>query len=106
MIGDASATTQPKAGHIANQEAKVCADAITRAFAGLPPYPSPVTNSACFSPITQDTASWLTVVYGYDALSRTMKPVGGAATEARSATKDNYEDMFKWFSALITETFT
>ena len=35
VIGDASATNQPKAGHIANQEAKVCADAIIRAFAGL-----------------------------------------------------------------------
>ena len=30
VIGDASATTQPKAGHIANQEAKICADAIVR----------------------------------------------------------------------------
>ena len=31
VIGDASATTQPKAGHIGNQEGKVCADAILRA---------------------------------------------------------------------------
>jgi len=30
VIGDSSATTQPKAGHIANQEAKVCADAHRR----------------------------------------------------------------------------
>lgn len=105
VIGDASATSQPKAGHIANQEAKVCADAITRALRGQAPDPAPVTNSACFSPITRDTASWLTAIYAYDPASRTMKPVGGAATEARSASKDNYEDMFKWFNALMTETF-
>ena len=34
VIGDAAATTQPKAGHIANQEAKVCADALARIFGG------------------------------------------------------------------------
>ena len=30
VLGDASATTQPKAGHVANSEAKVCADALVR----------------------------------------------------------------------------
>ena len=59
IIGDASQTTQPKAGHIANQEAKVCADAIIRAFQNQQPDPDPVTNSACFSPITNTTASCL-----------------------------------------------
>ena len=39
VIGDASATTQPKAGHIANQEAKVCADAIVRLMSGQQPDP-------------------------------------------------------------------
>jgi hypothetical protein len=37
VIGDSSATTQPKAGHIANQEAKVCADALVRSFSGEQP---------------------------------------------------------------------
>ena len=31
VIGDSASSGQPKAGHIANQEAKLCADAITRA---------------------------------------------------------------------------
>ena len=53
VLGDSSATTQPKAGHIANQEAKVCADALTRIFAGGVPDQAPVTNSACFSTITR-----------------------------------------------------
>jgi sulfide dehydrogenase [flavocytochrome c] flavoprotein subunit len=60
VLGDASATTQPKAGHIANQEAKVCADALVRIFAGGAPDPAPVTNSACYSTITMNKASWLT----------------------------------------------
>lgn len=106
VIGDASATTQPKAGHIANQEAKVCADAITRLLSGGKPDPAPVTNSACYSPITRETASWLTVVYAYDPVTRSMVAVPGAAGEAISPSKDNYEEMGKWFTTLMSDTFS
>ena len=105
VIGDASATTQPKAGHIANQEAKVCADAILRLFSGLAPDPSPHTNSACYSPITFETASWLTVNFAYDPVSRTMVPVPASAGEAAVRSKDNFEEMNKWFTALMGDTF-
>ena len=105
VIGDASATTQPKAGHIANQEAKTCADAIVRLLAGRSPDPSPITNSACYSPITADTASWLTAVFAYDPVSRTMQPVPGAAGEAAARSQDNYNEMFKWFNTLMEDSF-
>jgi hypothetical protein len=105
VIGDASATTQPKAGHIANQEAKVCADAIVRLLGGLQPDPSPVTNSACYSPITADTASWLTAVFAYDPVTRTMQVVPGASGEANRPSKDNYEQMSKWFTTLMADSF-
>ena len=105
IIGDANGSTQPKAGHIANAEAKVCADAIVRILAGGSPDPSPVTNSACYSPITASTASWLTVVFGYDSATGTMKAMPGAAGEASSATRDNYDDMFVWFNNLMGDTF-
>jgi NADPH-dependent 2,4-dienoyl-CoA reductase/sulfur reductase-like enzyme len=105
VIGDASATTQPKAGHIANQEAKVCADAITRLLAGGSPDPAPVTNSACYSPITSTTASWLTVVYAYDPVSRTMVAVPGSSGEAGAPSNDNFEEMGKWFTTLMADTF-
>lgn len=106
IIGDSSATTQPKAGHIAVQEGKVCADAIVRSLKGLAPDPAPMTNSSCYTPITMSTASWLSVVYAYDPLSKTMKPVGGAATESASINADQYEEMDKWFKNLMTETFS
>ena len=106
IIGDSSATTQPKAGHIAVQEGKVCADAIVRSLKGQLPDASPVTNSSCYTPITMDTASWLSVVYGYDPVSKTMKPVGGSATESTYINQDQYEEMEKWFSNLMRETFS
>lgn len=107
VIGDSAASGQPKAGHIANQEAKLCADAITRALRGdLTLNPSPKTNSACYSPITSDTASWLTVVYGYDTVNNKMVAVPGAGPiEAAAATQDNFNDMKKWFATLMSDSF-
>jgi len=105
VIGDSAATTQPKAGHIANQEAKVCADAIIRAFKGLAPDPAPVTNSACYSPITATTASWLTAVFAYDPTTKTMKSVPGAFGEADKPSTKNMDQMKKWFTNLMTDSF-
>jgi NADPH-dependent 2,4-dienoyl-CoA reductase/sulfur reductase-like enzyme len=105
VIGDSQATGQPKSAHMANAQAKVCADAIIRAFAGLEPYASPKTNSACYSPITYDKASWLTVVFGYDPATKTMKAVPGTLTEAPSPTKDNFEQMGAWSANLFADTF-
>lgn len=105
VIGDAQATGQPKAGHIANSEAKVCADAILRSFDGVAPDPEPVTNSACFSPITFDTASWLTAVFRYDQETGSMKVVPESSGEARRPSRDSYEKMFAWSENLFADTF-
>jgi sulfide dehydrogenase [flavocytochrome c] flavoprotein subunit len=113
VIGDAAHTTQPKAGHIANQEAKVCADAIVRLFGGKQPDQSPMTNSSCYSPITQDTASWLTNVFTYDPflkdpvtqLPGIMKSTTGGNVEAAARSQDNYQDMIKWFNTLMADSF-
>lgn len=105
VIGDSQATGQPKAGHIANGEAKVCADAILRSFEGLPPDPAPSTNSACFSPITYDTASWLTVVFQYDPATRTMMAVPASRGEAPAPSRKNFSTMFDWAGNLFSDTF-
>ena len=114
IIGDASATTQPKAGHIANQEAKVCADAISRILSGGSPDPAPVTNSACYSTITMTQASWLTAVFQYNpawynpASSTTgpaMVPVAASSTASVGWNGDNFNEMGNWFNALMGDTF-
>ena len=105
VIGDASATTQPKAGHIANQEAKVCADAILRLLSGRAPDADPHTNSACYSPITADTASWLTANFAYDPLTKTMQPVPASSGEAAGRSAENFKEMQKWFTTLMGDSF-
>ena len=105
VIGDSSATPQPKAGHIANQEAKVCADALVRIFAGRPPDPSPVTNSACYSTITRTEAAWLNAVFQYDPASRTMQAVADSFAASAGWTRENFKEMDKWFDALMADSF-
>jgi sulfide dehydrogenase [flavocytochrome c] flavoprotein subunit len=115
VIGDAASCGMPKAGHVANQEAKICADAIVRLFSGGTPDPQPVANSACYSPITASTASWLTAVYQYDPMDSKMKVaasggqtlINGApatATEAGSINNENFKDMGTWFKTLMADT--
>jgi NADH dehydrogenase FAD-containing subunit len=105
VIGDSCSAGIPKAGHIGNQEGKTAADAIIRSLRGLAPDTDVVVNSACFSPITSATASWLTAVYRYDASVNGYKIVGTAPAEATNPTSENYEQMNIWFNTLMGETF-
>lgn len=112
VIGDAASCGLPKAGHVANQEAKICADAIVRALGGQQPDAAPVANSACFSPITASTASWLTAVYQYDATTRKMVvaanggvTAGAKATEAASISNENFRQMNTWFNTLMGDSY-
>lgn len=66
---------------------------------------NPITNSACFTPITKNTASWLSVVFRYDPATGTMQPTGNGVTESSGITSDNYEEMLSWFSNLMSDTF-
>ena len=105
VIGDSQASGQPKSGHMANAQAKICADAILRSFAGLELNATPTTNSACYSPITEKTASWLTAAFQYDPTTRSMKLVSEAFGEADKISGDNYEAMFKWADSLFGDSF-
>lgn len=105
IIGDAQGTGQPKAGHIANAEAKVCADAILRLLAGGQPYAAPMTNSACYTPVSADTAGWLTAVFAYNPVTGTMEIVPGSGGAAPAPSREHYEEMFDWADNLFADTF-
>ncbi len=112
VIGDAAQCGLPKAGHVGNQEAKICADAIVRILSGQSPDSAPVANSACYSPITASTASWLTAVYQYDVTTQSMKVAanggvlaGAAPTEAAAINSNNFKQMGTWFNTLMGDTY-
>lgn len=114
VLGDSSNSTGlPKAGHVANQGAKICAAAIINKFAGLPVEKGPVANSACFSPVSSTKASWLTAVYHYDTVQRKMvvktmsngKLVAADPVEAARPTAENFAQMKTWYRVLMDDTF-
>ena len=103
VIGDSQATNQPKAGHIANSEAKVCALAVLQLLSGGQPYNQPVTNSACYSPLSSTTATWLSGVYRYNATTQTMdlQVLKSAPTPSTSY----FSEMKDWAGNLFADTF-
>jgi NADPH-dependent 2,4-dienoyl-CoA reductase/sulfur reductase-like enzyme len=110
VIGDSQATKQPKSGHMANAQAKICADAIIRllegkAVADAARIASVATNSACFSPITLTEASWLTANYRYDPTTRGMTLAPGSLAESGGWSAGSYSKMLKWSNQLWADTF-
>jgi sulfide dehydrogenase [flavocytochrome c] flavoprotein chain len=114
VIGDAAKTSLPKAGHVGNQGAKICADAILRLFANQQPYATPTANSACFSPLSNNVASWLTAVYQYEQqadatwkyVARDQVSYATGATETNTPSTANFTKMNTWYKTLMTETFS
>jgi len=117
VIGDSNNSGQPKSGHMANAQAKVCADAIIRTIASKTTSEDFVhdparlknikTNSACYSPITYDEASWLTAVFAYETTENSMKLVTDSFATSHSPhwSNENFEDMFDWANSLFSNTF-
>lgn len=103
ILGDSQGTGQPKSGHMANSQAKVCADAIIRAFNGEDPDPAPTTSSACFSPITSTKASWLSASFQFDPTTASMKRVD--LGEAHEPTSDGFQQMYQWADNIFADSF-
>lgn len=80
ILGDSIQTApyMPKSGHMANQQAKVCAAAVIALLAGNTPDPVPVMNNTCCSFITDRDAVHVASVHQYDPGQKTMLPVSGA----------------------------
>lgn len=107
IIGDSHHSSQPKAGHIGNSEAKICADAVLRILSNNPLYQNPKTNSACYSPTSSTEASWLNAVYKYDAVNNNMVLVDSSYYPKSSPSSTyNYREMFKWSENLFADTFS
>ncbi len=108
VIGDSQNTNQPKSAHMANAQAKVCADAILRSLSGQPTDTAErlanlTTNSACYSPISKDKASWLTANFAYntDFDQMQLTHIG----EAENWSSENYKEMLVWASNLFADSF-
>ncbi|MFT4768294.1 MAG: sulfide dehydrogenase [flavocytochrome c] flavoprotein subunit [Glaciecola sp.] len=110
VIGDAQATGQPKSAHMANAQAKVCADAILRKASGSPTHSTErlanvTTNSACFSPVSFNEAAWLTAVFRYNQTAQAMELAPNSLGASEGWDRESYGDMYDWANNLFSDTF-
>jgi sulfide dehydrogenase [flavocytochrome c] flavoprotein subunit len=90
VIGDSIAAMLPKSAHLANSQAKVCANAIVSLMAGEAPDPQPVFANTCYSFVSDKLAMHIANVYRYDPAKKIMRPTeGGGVSERPSEQEGN-----------------
>jgi NADPH-dependent 2,4-dienoyl-CoA reductase/sulfur reductase-like enzyme len=96
VLGDAilAAPAMPKSGHIANQQAKVCAAAVVALLTDQPVNEQPMMNNTCYSFITDREAVHVTSVHRYDSQKKTMLAVEGSV--GVSAAPTELEGQYGW----------
>jgi NADPH-dependent 2,4-dienoyl-CoA reductase/sulfur reductase-like enzyme len=82
VIGDAVHAKLPKSGHMANQQAKVCAAAIASLFADQEPEQEPVFGNTCYSFVDDKQAMHVAKVYRYHKKSASMESMPGGGVSA------------------------
>jgi len=80
VLGDAivAAPAMPKSGHMANQQAKVCAAALIELLHGRQPSASPMLTNTCYSFVSDRQVIHVASVHRYDAAKKTMVTVAGS----------------------------
>ncbi|MGH8711056.1 MAG: NAD(P)/FAD-dependent oxidoreductase [Burkholderiales bacterium] len=96
VLGDAilAAPAMPKSGHIANQQAKVCAAAVVALLTDQPVNEQPMLNNTCYSFITDREVVHVASVHRYDSQKKTMLAVEGSV--GLSAAPNELEGQYGW----------
>jgi len=96
VLGDAtlSAPGMPKSGHMANQQAKVCAAAVVALLNGREPNPQPVMTNTCYSFVSDKEVIHVASVHQWNAGQATVIPVKGAG--GVSAARNELEGRYGW----------
>jgi sulfide dehydrogenase [flavocytochrome c] flavoprotein chain len=94
VIGDATASApgMPKSGFMANNHAKVLADAVVALLTGQPVNEAPILTNTCYSFVSDKEAVHVASVHKWNAEQKTVVPVAGAGglSAARSALEGAY----------------
>ncbi|HUH95062.1 MAG TPA: FAD/NAD(P)-binding oxidoreductase [Casimicrobiaceae bacterium] len=84
VVGDAlqPASLMPRSGHMANQQAKVCACAVLALLRGGVVNSAPVLTGACYSYLSELEVAHIASTLRYDAAVRTMVVAAGGSAAA------------------------
>ena len=106
LIGDSIAGSpgMPKSGHMANQQAKVCAAAVAALLADQPPVAQPIFANTCYSFVSDNEAAHVASVFRYSAEKRVMAAVKEATgvSERPSVAEAIYA--MAWASTIMSDT--
>ena len=98
VLGDATlpASAMPKSGHMAHDQARVCAAAIVALLNDRPPQPAPQMTSLCYSFVSPSEAVRLASTHRYDAAQKTMVQVKGSVSVSKMRSEQEASNAFRW----------
>jgi len=98
VLGDAiqPAPAMPKSGHMANQHAKVAANAIVCILTNVPYPQEPVIANTCYSFLDDKSVVHVSSVHRYDGAKKTMEPVAGAGGLSPGPSEIEGQYAFAW----------
>lgn len=108
VLGDATlpASAMPKSGHMAHDQAKVCAAAIVALLNERPPNATPEMTSTCYSFVSDTEAVHLSSLHRYDAAQKTMLPVKGRTIVSATRSRQEASDGWKWAQEIWADMLT
>lgn len=107
VLGDALAAApgMPKSGHMANQQAKVAAAAITALLQGQPVNSEPLIANTCYSFVSDREVIHVASVHRYDAVKRTMATVPGAGGQSSEPSATEGYLALAWLFNILNDMF-
>jgi NADPH-dependent 2,4-dienoyl-CoA reductase/sulfur reductase-like enzyme len=108
VIGDsvAAAPGMPKSGHMANQQAKVCASAVVSLLKGQPVNDEPVIANTCYSFVGDREVVHVASVHRYDGAKKTMLPVQGAGGLSTQPSAQEGYMAVAWAFNILNDSFS
>ena len=98
VLGDATlpASAMPKSGHMAHDQAKVCAAAIVALLNDRPPVAQPEMTSLCYSFLSEREAVHLSSLHRYDPAQKTMVVVKGRTSVSAKRSEKEAAQALQW----------
>lgn len=108
LVGDtiAAAPGMPKSGHMANQQAKVCAAAIVALLNGQPVVEDPIVTNACYSFVNDREVVHVASVHRYDKQKKTMIPVPEAGGVSKEPSAEEGFMALAWAFNIMNDMFS
>ncbi len=106
VIGDAiaAAPKMPKSGFMANNHAKLAADAVIAHLAGIPVNSSPIIANTCYSFVSAQEAVHVASVHKFDPKEQTLVTVDGAGGLSASRNRLEADYALAWARNIWADT--